>query len=191
MQALWAASSNDIDKFKNNIAVWFDNSMDRLSGWYKKQTQMVSFLVALAIAALFNVNVLYESAQIWTHPAAIANLATLHFDEPADASHPENYAIMASKLYKALEPAYLVGWVEGPSPKWNDRKSWLIAVSSWVIVACSALFGASFWFDILKNLIHLRGTGLKPQRSGVDEGDISAKNTLQLNIKQSPPTPGT
>ncbi|HEY8005620.1 MAG TPA: hypothetical protein VIE66_02170 [Methylocella sp.] len=191
MQALWAASSNDIDKFKNNIAVWFDNSMDRLSGWYKKQTQMVSFLVALAIAALFNVNVLYESAQIWTHPAAVANLATLHFDEPSDASHPENYAIMASKLYKALEPAYLVGWVEGPSPKWNNRESWLIAVSSWVIVACSALFGASFWFDILKNLIHLRGTGLKPERSGVDQGDISAKNTLQLNIKQSPLTPGT
>jgi hypothetical protein len=142
--------------------------MDRLSGWYKKRTQWVSFLVALAIAFLFNVNVLYESAQIWTHPAAIADLATLHFDEPSDASHPENYAIMASKLYKALERDYLVGWVDGPSPKWSDRESWLIAASSWVIVAASALFGASFWFGILQRLTHIRGAGVKPGRSDLD-----------------------
>jgi hypothetical protein len=81
MRALWAVSAQDLNAFKNNIAVWFDNSMDRLSGWYKRWTQWVSFFVALAIAFILNVNVLYEGARIWTRPAAIADLAANHFDE--------------------------------------------------------------------------------------------------------------
>jgi hypothetical protein len=95
MEAFWATSSQDIDKFKNNIAVWFDNSMDRVSGWYKRRTQWVSFFVALAIAAVFNVNVLYESAQIWTRPAVIADLTTLHFEANQDAMKPDQAAATA------------------------------------------------------------------------------------------------
>jgi hypothetical protein len=40
----------------------------------------------------------------------------------------------------------------------------VIAGTSWIIVAGSALFGASFWFDILQRLTNLRGTGLVPER---------------------------
>jgi hypothetical protein len=163
IDALSAASSKDIDKFKNNIAVWFDNSMDRLSGWYKRRTQWVSFVVALVIAAVFNVNVLYESAQIWTRPAVIADLTTLHFEANQDAMKPDQAAATASKLFNALEPAFLIGWVKGPEP--SDGPSLFIAITSWLTVAGSALFGASFWFDILQRITHLKGTGREPARS--------------------------
>lgn len=189
MEALWDSSSNDVEKFKTNIAVWFDNSMDRLSGWYKRRTQWVSFCLAFTIAALFNVNVLYESAQIWTHPAAVADLAALHFDEPIDSAHPDNYAKMAAKLFNALEPAYLIGWVDGPKP--HDFETWLITLSSWLIVAASALFGASFWFDILQRLAHVKGTGLKPERSVLEQTE-RPEEVLQLNVKpplSPPPAP--
>ena len=163
MEALWANSSNDIDKFKNNIAVWFDNSMDRVSGWYKRRTQWVSFVVALVIAAVFNVNILYESAQIWTRPAVITDLATLHLEAQGNATQPEQAAATASKLFNALEPAFLIGWVKGPEP--HDGQSLYIAIASWVLVAGATLFGASFWFDILQRLTHLKGTGREPARS--------------------------
>jgi hypothetical protein len=158
METLWAASSRDVDAFKKNIAIWFDNSMDRLSGWYKKRTQLVSFLVALAIAVIFNVNALYESAQIWSRPSVIADLATSHFKEDRDQA-----AADATKIFNALEPSFLIGWVKGPEP--HDGESWFIAIASWIIVASSALFGASFWFDILQRLTHLKGTGPEPERT--------------------------
>jgi hypothetical protein len=163
MEALWAISSQNADIFKHNIAVWFDNSMDRLSGWYKRWTQWVSFGVALAIAGILNVNVLYETAQIWTRPSVIADLATSHFKD-------DN----ASNIFNALEPEFLIGWVKGPMP--HDTQSWFIAGASWVIVAGSALFGASFWFDILQRLTHLRGTGLLPKRSVQPLGLVPQQN---------------
>jgi hypothetical protein len=168
MEAFWATSSQDIDKFKNNIAVWFDNSMDRVSGWYKRRTQWVSFFVALAIAAIFNVNVLYESAQIWTRPAVIADLTTLHFEANQDTMKPAQAAATASKLFNALDLAFLIGWVKGPEP--YDGPSLFIAITSWLMVAGSALFGASFWFDMLQRITHLKGTGPKPERSDKPPG---------------------
>jgi hypothetical protein len=180
IEALWATSSNDVNKFKKNIAIWFDNSMDRLSGWYKRWTQLVSFSVALVIAVFFNVNVLYESAQIWTRPGIIADLQTSHYKDDlanllrktnpktdptaADASKKGPAAEEdALKIFNVLEPAFLIGWVEGPEP--HDRRSWYMAIASWLLVAGATLFGASFWFDILQRVTHLKGTGLKPERS--------------------------
>jgi len=156
MESLWAISSRDVDAFKHNIAVWFDNSMDRVSGSYKRWTQWVSLLVALLIAVIFNVNALYEGAEIWTRPSVIADLATTHFQADKAAAD-------AAQVFNALEPAFLIGWVKGPMP--HDSQSWLIALASWIIVASASLFGASFWFDILQRLTHLKGTGPEPARS--------------------------
>jgi hypothetical protein len=163
MENIWAISSQNADTFKHNIAIWFDNSMDRLSGWYKRWTQWVSFGVALAIAVIFNVNALYESAQIWSRPSVIADLTTSHFQADRDQASAE-----AAKIFNVLEPEFLVGWVKGPTP--HDPQSWFIAGASWLIVAGASLFGASFWFDILQRLTHLRGTGLVPQRTGPKPG---------------------
>jgi TRAP-type C4-dicarboxylate transport system substrate-binding protein len=76
--------------------------MDRVSGWYKRRTQWVSFFVALAIAAIFNVNVLYESAQIWTRPAVIADLTTLHFEANQDAMKPDQQARFQAAADKTM-----------------------------------------------------------------------------------------
>ncbi len=158
MENLWAISSQNVETFKNNIAIWFDNSMDRLSGWYKRRTQGISFGIALAIAVIFNVNALYESAQIWSRPSVIADLATSHFLDDRERTSAD-----AAKIFNALEPEFLIGWVKGPMP--HDIQSWFIAGASWVIVAAASLFGASFWFDILQRITHLKGTGPVPERA--------------------------
>ena len=155
MASLCAISSQDVDAFKYNIAVWFDNSMDRVSGAYKRWSQWVSLLAALLIAVIFNVNTLYEGAQIWTRPSVIADLATTHFQADMAAAD-------GSTVFNALEPAFLIGWVKGPMP--HDPQSWFIALASWIIVTTASLFGASFWFDILQRLTHLKGTGPEPAR---------------------------
>ncbi|HXP02869.1 MAG TPA: hypothetical protein VN808_02035 [Stellaceae bacterium] len=38
-------------------------------------------------------------------------------------------------------------------------------VLGWVITALATSLGAPFWFDALNNLLQLRNTGPKPQRS--------------------------
>ena len=37
-------SLGDPDKIKAELVAWFDNSMDRVSGWYKRRTQLIAFI---------------------------------------------------------------------------------------------------------------------------------------------------
>ncbi len=49
-------SHYDIDKFVAKLEKWFDDTMDRVSGWYKRQTQFILFCLGLVIAIMFNVD---------------------------------------------------------------------------------------------------------------------------------------
>ena len=46
--------------------------------------------------------------------------------------------------------------------QYGTRWGILVMAAGWIITATSALFGAPFWFDLLQQIIQIRGTGTKP-----------------------------
>src|SRR6185312_855798 len=56
--SLIADSHNDIDKLKAMLEDWFNNMMDRASGWYKRQAQLILLVIGLVVAVIFNVDTL-------------------------------------------------------------------------------------------------------------------------------------
>lgn len=49
-------SQGDIDKFKVYLEQWYDNTMDRATGWFKRRTRNMLLALGLLIAATFNVD---------------------------------------------------------------------------------------------------------------------------------------
>ncbi|MFZ6779903.1 hypothetical protein ACO0LD_23970 [Undibacterium sp. Ji83W] len=64
----------DLEQAKKNIEEWFENSMDRVSGWYKRNTQKVLLIFGLIIASLFNINTLTIIDRLWESPQLRASL---------------------------------------------------------------------------------------------------------------------
>ncbi|HEX8517225.1 MAG TPA: hypothetical protein VF868_13595 [Bacteroidia bacterium] len=54
LKQLFLDSNKDINKFKLLLENWFNETMERASGWYKKQTQFLLFFLGLVIAMSFN-----------------------------------------------------------------------------------------------------------------------------------------
>jgi len=54
-------SVGDPDKIKAELVAWFDNAMDRVSGWYKRWTQLISFIVALILSVVLNIDTTKKS----------------------------------------------------------------------------------------------------------------------------------
>ena len=61
-------TAGDAGKIRNELATWFDNGMDRISGTYKRKTEVRSFFTALIIAGLFNVNSINVGMTLWSRP---------------------------------------------------------------------------------------------------------------------------
>ena len=76
LQGMLARSDNDLNTLRKHIAAWFDNAMDRLSGGYKRQTQLVTFLLGLFAAGLLNINAIFVLEKLWERPSLAAALSS-------------------------------------------------------------------------------------------------------------------
>jgi hypothetical protein len=57
--ALYEDSGRDIEEFKKHLGAWFDRSMERVTGWYKKYTQRFILALGLVLAVAWNVDSLH------------------------------------------------------------------------------------------------------------------------------------
>ena len=46
----------DFEKFRDSLESWYNSTMERASGWYKRKVQLFLFIIGFFIAATFNVN---------------------------------------------------------------------------------------------------------------------------------------
>jgi hypothetical protein len=147
LQGMYARSAGNIDNLCDELAAWFNHTMDRVSGQYKRRSQLICFLLALVVAASFNIDSFHLFRTLWDHSALAAAIAAAPGPQDVDA------AIKSLQLLP-------IGWQSFP-PKLESWSFWL-ALAGWLVTASSALFGAPFWFDLLENIARLRGTGDEP-----------------------------
>lgn len=102
---------------RKNVETWFNDSMDRLSGWYKRRAQLVAFLIGLVLALLLNVDTINVTISLWREPTlrqvivALADTYIQQYEEtpsptetPVPGAANETPAIGAP-TQKAVDPA--------------------------------------------------------------------------------------
>lgn len=98
---------------RSNIESWFNDSMDRLSGHYKRKAQWTAFAIGMAVAMLLNVDTISVSNQLWREPilrqAINANALQVVSQTSGQATPP------LSDLILSLQDQYLnvslpIGW---------------------------------------------------------------------------------
>lgn len=147
LRGLYLRADGSLEKFQNEVASWFDTGMGRVSGVYKKWSQLWCFLIALVIAVVFNIDSVHLFKTLWLHPSLVAEVTAEHINP-----------VLAQDAFADLK-ALPVGWNEEfHLGALTEPRS----IIGWLLTASASLFGAPFWFDTLKTLVRLRGTGTKP-----------------------------
>lgn len=62
----WADNSTTGKELKENIEKWFNDYMDRVTGWYKNNYNWITRLIAIAIAISFNVDMVRISKTVYS-----------------------------------------------------------------------------------------------------------------------------
>jgi hypothetical protein len=66
--AMVVTAGNDFDKLKTSIEAWYNSAMDRVSGWYKYNTQKMLFWIGLVLAIALNANTIVIVQQLSKNP---------------------------------------------------------------------------------------------------------------------------
>ena len=75
LTALLPTVENDRAAFLKAIGGWFDDAMDRLSGWYKRYTQAIGFAMALTVCVVIDADAMRIGTALWQKPSLVAELS--------------------------------------------------------------------------------------------------------------------
>ena len=190
------------ERFLEKMETWFDDTMNRVTGWYKRQAQTILFFLGLLIALVLNVDTIEIANRLSTDGEARNRLTALaiqsidtYKDDPRikkttlDTSGSAFDEEMAFDDYRRkldslvrqsqadIETASNVlalGWEK----KFGEDKHQMTfydgakKVTGFLLTTFAICLGAPFWFDLLNKLVKLRGTGKKENG---DAGEIAGK----------------
>jgi hypothetical protein len=69
LKILLEDAEGNLEKFKQSAEQWFDNSMERVSGWYKRRTQWILLLLAMLVTLFMNADTVALTNTLWHDPA--------------------------------------------------------------------------------------------------------------------------
>ncbi len=83
-------ANGDLQKFKLLIENWYNDTMDRVTGWYKKQANRILITIGLVLAIVFNVNtieIVGKLSQDKTVREAVVKNAIQYVNNHIDSPH--------------------------------------------------------------------------------------------------------
>jgi hypothetical protein len=157
LTTLLEESQHDVDRLKTQIEIWFNNGMDRASGWYKRKTQWIQFFLGLSLVILLNIDSVHIGRTLFAvnSPlrASLVESAKSFVAQPGGTNRP------IKDVVEAISSASLpIGWSEFPK-----RDQWLTMALGWLITAFAVSLGAPFWFDLLNKFVNVRASGKAPE----------------------------
>ncbi|MEI2582963.1 hypothetical protein [Scytonema sp. PRP1] len=171
------------NQFKKEVETWFDRSMDRSSGVYKRNAKGVAILIGIAIAILTNTDTFFLLNRL-SRDSAIRSVITQRAIQQAE-SYPNDINVIRQAQQDLRDASVPIGWQninqqldleplntsQGNTANAVLRKIWkVIAIlCGWVVSGLAIAMGAPFWFDILNKVVNVRNAGPKPESYTKDQ----------------------
>jgi hypothetical protein len=182
LRTLVEQSGNDLNAMRENVEAWFNGSMDRVSGTYKRRTKWIIFTLGFGLTVLMNVNTITIARRL-SNDATLRNVIVAQaesFAKQPDALTAD-FKVSSAQLESLGLP---LGWPSGivflPRP-FNFWDHILLPMLGWLLTAGAISLGAPFWFDFLNKFMVIRAT-VKPHEKSQEEGseDRQQSNSLAL-----------
>jgi hypothetical protein len=170
-------SEHDVEAFKGKVRTWYNDVMDRASGWYKRYTQKILVGMGFFIAVVFNADTLAIYERLESDPETLQQVLTLAEDyvngkdglEIAPPQMSPEFDASLNKLeemindqIESVKSPLGLGWknVDWSEVTWYDV---VLKLLGWTVTALAVSLGAPFWFDLLRKLVNIRSSGNKPE----------------------------
>ena len=165
LRALTNLGAETVDDLRRQVAGWFDEGMNRVSGWYRRQTQLIIFAIGAVVAVSANASTVHVVQDLWRDDALRYSIA-----QEAAAVASDTVSADSAQVADAILQSFPLGW-EGEDPfgrkegvqDWS-KGTWIAHILGWFFTAAAVSLGAPFWFDLLSKVTKLRGTGSRPSR---------------------------
>jgi hypothetical protein len=163
-------AEGDRDRLRTQIERWFDDEMDRVSGWYRRRVQLWITVYGTVLAIVFNVDSIGIAQDLWRSPVERAAVS-------AAAAGQKSLADVDSSLDAIRSLSLPLGWTAphsgaNPGQGSHDPRHFPASAGEFglkllglISTILALTLGAPFWFDALGKLGSLRNAGNTPPKA--------------------------
>ncbi len=187
------ANAQDIqeqyDRFLRETEAWFDASMARARGVYKRNARLVAIALGIAIAIAVNADTFQMVDRLISDPTlqvAVNRTAETIVAKATDLTPEE-----IKRINQATENLALpLGWTDSITKRQEQRSvKWFNAIpipyhvvraAGWAISGIAISMGAAFWYDLLGKFIDIKNVGKKPPRPQGSSLDTQSQNNTSV-----------
>ena len=169
-------ANGSLDQARRNVEAWFDSGMDRVSGWYKRETQVILFVIALAITVLVNANTLVIAEQLYRNGDTRRDVVAAAMTRASGPVATQRDSALDAAVQEIANLELPLGWPVTVASSDRFRRPLGIAVG-WLLTAFAITLGAPFWFDVLNRIMVIRAT-VKPHEKSGEEGSEDRQDKM-------------
>lgn len=187
LRALYEKTENYIE-LKEKITKWFDDYMERVSGWYKTKTKRSLLIISLLVCLALNVDSITLIKKLNTDDKYRKDLVLIaekkilenkinakKIDSADIAKNIESIKSIITEIEDdALPIGYHFDTKKSKGTKETEKTKeikettteilqrymwWILGI---LISAFALSFGAPFWFEVMVKAINIRRAGIKP-----------------------------
>lgn len=202
-------AEGDLTKARALIEEWYDQSMERVSGWYRRRSQFWLLLIGVVSTIALNVNTITIAQHLVRSKAArelvvgyadrvVADSAfgaavrgevPVSADTSARAREQRAVATLNARMAALDSLSLPIGWDRVP-PVGDAPVSWLLKqIVGLAITALAVMLGASFWFDTLNKIMTIRST-LKPKDKEATGAASETSGSVPTRVVPADPNGG-
>jgi hypothetical protein len=184
--------SADMKTFKEQLCKWYDEYMERVTGWFSRKTKIIIAIIASILVIVLNIDTIRIAKKIWTNDALRTSLVRQAeqtaanqqlagdlkeygeiFQKDTTAANGSTLEELNSKIdsvivlnNKVANLQLPIGWKDitlKDNPYPSPFWSFLQMLLGWVITAFALTAGAPFWFRAMGKLVNMRNSGILPK----------------------------
>jgi hypothetical protein len=185
-------AQGDANRLRANVEDWYNASMDRVAGWYKRRVQVIILILGLGVAVALNADTSYIARRLANDSSLRSSLVSASqvslqkgINEAGGTSSDTASAKerLVDNLAEIKKLSLPIGWnyeADDEHLKWPGLRIWQGDVLQawvgqvqfhwlgWLVTAVAISLGAPFWFDLLNKFIVVRST-VKPHEKSQEE----------------------
>ncbi|MGP6159960.1 MAG: hypothetical protein ACLPYS_21110 [Vulcanimicrobiaceae bacterium] len=174
-------ADGDYQRFVSGLQTWFDDYMDRVSGWYKRCSSVLTLYLGLGVVLVLNVDSISFFESLMNNDrlaqAAASFASSLQAVEQSghplsSTSPPAPPAPPAAGIDMGSLAALPLGWPDGRfAARWEKDGPGLRVLdvlkklAGLALTVAALALGAPFWFDLLGMIVNVRNAGSVPPKA--------------------------
>ena len=147
-------ADEDLGRAQENVERWFEEAMERVTGWYKRKMQLVIVGVAAVVSVALNVDSFTVTNALW-NDAALRDSVVAAAQRDTGQPLGGDLDVIEERLGGLGLP---LGWRTAP----EGLVAWSAKVAGLLFTTVALSLGAPFWFDLLNRFMGVGSSGRSP-----------------------------